>query len=172
MASRQKPPGSNRWQPQHGRSSRGSSQGTRSDSSSVQDDSLSQQRAIPDALPPTHQPNCSEPTLLARPSLAAEQGGRILGAPAALFTSHRSENVQSSEQMCWENSWHSPAWSWWPGSVLGSWERGKRSQASRLQTQQLTPPLISISSSSHKPKRLTFQHGRHASLPVPALKEL
>lgn len=48
--------------------------------------------------------------------------------PAAPFTSHRGENVQSSEQMCWENSSHSPARSWWPGTVLGSWERGKRSR--------------------------------------------
>lgn len=71
--------------------------------------------------------------------------------PAAPFSSPRGENVQSSEQMCWENSSHSPARSWWPGSVLGSWERGKRSQGNRLPTQQLTPPLISISSYSHKP---------------------
>lgn len=81
--------------------------------------------------------------------------------PAAWFLSRRGENMQSSEQMCWENSSHSPAWSWWPGSVLGSWERGKRSQGNRLPTQQLTPPLISISSYSHKPNRLTFQHGSH-----------
>lgn len=83
--------------------------------------------------------------------------------PAARFSSPRGENLQSSEQMCWEDSSHSLAWSWWSGSVLGSWEWGKRSQGNRPPTQQLTPPLISISSYSHKPNCLTFQHGSHVN---------
>lgn len=119
-------------------------------------------------LSSTHQPNCLDPTLIAasRPplcSLTVEQGGRILGGRRHSLHPIGSENVQSSEQMCWENSSHSPARCWWPGSVLGSWERGKRSQRSRLPTQQLTPPLISISSYSHKPNCLTFQHGSHVN---------
>lgn len=104
-------------------------------------------------------PPCCPPSS----SLTKGQGGRIHGL-AAWFSSRKGENVQSSEQMCWENSSHSPARSRWPGLVLGSWERGKRSQGNRQPTQQLTPPLISISSYSHKPNCLTFQHGSHVNI--------
>lgn len=138
------------------------------DSSSIQDDSLSQQCAIPDALlyPSAKLPwSSARCRPVAHPRVRSQRGKAVASTGlAAWFSSHKGENVQSSEQMCWENSSHSPARSRWPGLVLGSWERGKRSQGNRQPTQQLTPPLISISSYSHKPNCLTFQHGSHVNI--------
>lgn len=106
-------------------------------------------------LSSTRQPICLDLPLIAasRPPYCSRKVDS-----SARFPSHRGEKEQSAKQMCWEDSWHSPARPWWPGLVLGSWERGKRSRRNRQSTQQLTPPLISISSYSHKPICLSFQH--------------
>lgn len=77
---------------------------------------------------------------------------------------HKGENVQSSEQMRWEDSWHSPAQSWWPGPVLGSWERGKRSRGGGGGSgadSAADSPLISITSCSHKLNWLSFLAWQH-----------
>lgn len=130
------------------------------DSNSVQDDSLSA------ACHAWHSPlNIGQNALillLLRPHAHQQRGARWTHpqGPAAWFSSHRGENKQSVEQMCWEDSLDSSARSWWPGLVLGSWERGKRSRGKRQSTQQLTPPLIAISSYSHKPKVSDFSAGR------------
>lgn len=130
------------------------------DSSSVQDDSLAA------ACHAWHSPlNIGQNALillLLRPHIRPQRWARWthLQGSAAWFSSHRGENKQSGEQMCWEDSLHSSAQSWWPGLVLGSWERGKRSRGTRQSTQQLTPLLIAISSCSHKPKVLDFSAGQ------------
>lgn len=53
-----------------------------------------------------------------------------------------------------------------PGGRTRCWvpgREGRGARGNRLPTQQLTPPLISISSYSHKPNCLTFQQGSHVN---------
>lgn len=87
--------------------------------------------------------------------------GRRTSDPAALFTSPWGR--ERAKQ--WANGLRGflafPCWSRWPGPVLGSWERGKRSLGGGGSgaDSAADAPLISITSCSHKPNCLTFQRG-------------
>lgn len=114
-------------------------------------------------LSSTHQPNCLDPPLIAASCLPLLYGKVVASSGlAALFTSHRGENVQSSRANVLREFLAFSC------SVLVAWlgvgflgEREEEPGGNRLPTQQLTPPLISISSYCHKPNCLTFQHGSH-----------
>lgn len=137
------------------------------DSSSVQDDSLSQQCAIPDALlyPSAKLPWSSAHCRLA-PTLALAHCGARWSHPEGRRRSLHPIRVRTCKaaSKCVERIPRILRLG--PGGLARCWvpgREGRGARGNRLPTQQLTPPLIFISSYSHKPNCLTFQHGSHVN---------
>lgn len=117
-------------------------------------------------LSSTHQPNCLDPPLIAasRPPLAFPRSQSKVVASSGRGRRRRSLHPAGvgtckAVRKCVERIPRILLLG--PGGLARCWvpgREGRGARGSRLPTQQLTPPLISISSYSHKPNCLTFQH--------------